>query len=127
MKKLLIALTLLITTFAFAEHEAPSTRDTAPQVEKFNFWWEHLPAVCSTTDEIERWAEYHKFSPVNVSVGRENGSQTGRIVYMVVYWINENQQTFASVSTPEQPNESCIVFRTFDLKLNTLLLKKKDI
>ena len=127
MKKLIIALTLLITTFVFAEHEIPDTRDTAPQVEKFNFWWESLPAVCSTSAEIERWAEYKKFEPVNMSLGRENGSPDGKIVYIVVYWINEKQETFASVSTPERPDESCIVFRTFDLKLNTLLLKKKDI
>ena len=50
-----------------------------------------------------------------------------KIVYIVVYWINEEQETFASVSTPERPDQSCIVFRTFDLKLNTDLLNKKDI
>ena len=86
-----------------------------------------MPAVCSTSEEIERWAELKKFEPVNVSFGRENGRPDGRIVYIVVYWLNERQESFASVSTPEQPDRSCIVFRTFDLKLNTLLLQKKNI
>ena len=75
MKKLIIAITLLLTSLAFAEHETT----TKPPVKKFNFWWEQVPAVCSTSDEIER------------------------------------------------PDQACIVFRTFDMKLNTDLLNKKDI
>ena len=62
-----------------------------------------------------------------MSFGREGGVPDGKIVYIVVYWINEEQETFASVSTPEQPDQSCIVFRPFDLKRNTDLLNKKDI
>ena len=123
MKKLIIALTLLISSFAFAEHE--SVQDTP--VEKFNFWWEQVPAVCSTSEEIERWAEFKKFNPINISFGREGGTPDGQIVYIVVYWMNEDQESFASVSTPERPDQSCIVFRTFDLKLNVGLLNKKDI
>ena len=124
MKKLIIAITLLLTSFAFAEHEE---QETNPPVEKFNFWWEQVPAVCSTSEEIERWAEYKKFNPINMSFGREGGTPDGQIVYIVVYWMNENQESFASVSTPERPDQSCIVFRTFDMKLNTLLLQKKNI
>ena len=123
MKKLIIALTLLIASFAFAEHDTPSK----PPVEKFNFWWEQVPAVCSTSDEIERWAEFKKFNPINISFGREGGVPDGQIVYIVVYWMNEDQESFASVSTPERPDQACIVFRTFDMKLNTDLLNKKDI
>ena len=123
MKKLIIAITLLLTSLAFAEHETP----TKPPVEKFNFWWEQVPAVCSTSDEIERWAEFKKFNPINISFGREGGVPDGQIVYIVVYWMNEDQESFASVSTPERPDQTCIVFRTFDMKLNTDLLNKKDI
>ena len=122
MKKILIAISLLLSSFAFADQESPKQK-----VEKFNFWWEQVPAVCSTSDEIERWAEFKNFTPINMSFGREGGVPEGRIVYIVVYWINEKQETFASVSTPEKPEEACIVFRTFDLKLNTGLMNKKDI
>jgi len=41
--------------------------------------------------------------------------------------MNEDQESFASVSTPQRPDQTCIVFRTFDMKLNTDLLNKKDI
>tara|TARA_E500000318_G_scaffold64920_2_gene59944 strand:+ start:609 stop:983 length:375 start_codon:yes stop_codon:yes gene_type:complete len=124
MKKLIIALTLLLTTFAFAEHDHVEKES---KDNKFNFWWEQVPAVCSTSDEIERWAEFKKFTPVNMSFGREGGVPEGEIVYIVVYWMNEDQESFASVSTPQRPDQTCIVFRTFDMKLNTDLLNKKDI
>ena len=122
MKKLIIALTLLLTSLAFAEHD-----HVEKEHETFNFWWEQVPAVCSTSDEIERWAEFKKFNPINISFGREGGTPDGQIVYIVVYWMNEDQESFASVSTPERPDQACIVFRTFDMKLNTDLLNKKDI
>ena len=93
----------------------------------YNFWWESIPAVCSTTSEIERWADDNDFTPVNVSYGKEGGTVEGEIVYMVVYWINERQESFASVQTPQAPNQSCIVFRTFNLKLNTELLKGQNL
>ena len=124
MKKLIIALTLLISSFAFAGHDIPHTDQGG---EKFNFWWEQVPAVCSTSEEIERWAEYKNFNPINMSFGREGGVPDGKIVYIVVYWMNEDQESFASVSTPERPDQTCIIFRTFDMKLNTDLLNKKDI
>ena len=127
MKKLIIALTLLLTSLAFAEQEAPEVPGTEPKMNKFNFWWEQVPAVCSTSEEVERWAEFKKFDPINISFGRENGSPDGKVVYIVVYWINERQESFASVSTPERPDQTCIIFRTFDMKLNTDLLNKKDI
>ena len=59
-----------------------------------------------------------------MSVGREGGVPTGKIVYVVVYYINDSGQTFAGVSTPESPNQTCIVFRTFDLRINEGLYKK---
>ena len=59
-----------------------------------------------------------------MSVGRENGSPDGQIVYVVVYYINDSGQTFAGVSTPENPSQTCIVFRTFDLRINEGLYKK---
>ncbi len=113
MKRLILILSLLLASFAYAEHE-----ERESDIKKYNFWWEQIPAVCSTSDEIERWAEFKKFNPINISFGREGGTEDGRIVYIVVYWMNENQESFASVSTPERPDQTCIIFRTFDMKLN---------
>ena len=111
MKKLIIAISLLITSIAFADKH------------KYNFWWEQIPAVCSQTTEIERWAEDKQFSPISVSYGRENGDPKGTVVYIVIYWLNPNNEAFASVQTPQKPDESCIVFRTFNLTLNPDVIK----
>ena len=59
-----------------------------------------------------------------MSVGRENGSPNGQIVYIVVYYLNDIGQTFDCVYTHEQQNQTCIVFRTFDLRINDGLYKK---
>ena len=118
MKKLILILSLLFATFAFAEHEEHES-----DIKKYNFWWEQIPVVCSTSDEITRWANDKNFIPVNMSVGRENGVSEGEIVYVVIYYINDTGQTFASVSTPDSPGQSCVVFRTFDLRINEGLQK----
>ena len=39
----------------------------------------------------------------------------------LMYWINDKGETFASVQTPDSPNQICIVFRTFDLTMNSNL------
>ena len=119
MKRILLILSLLFASFAYAEHEEQES-----DLKQYNFWWEQIPAVCSTSDEIQRWASDKNFIPVNMSVGRENGSPDGQIVYVVVYYINDSGQTFAGVSTPESPDRTCIVFRTFDLRINEGLINK---
>ena len=119
MKRLILILSLLLASFAYAEHEKQDS-----EIKKYNFWWEQIPAVCSFSDEIQRWANDKNFVPVNMSVGREGGSPDGRIVYVVVYYINDSGQTFAGISTPENPNQTCVVFRTFDLRINEGLKEK---
>ena len=51
-----------------------------------------------------------------------NGNPNEPIVYIVIYWMNSNGESFASVSTPET-SEVCIVFRTFNLQINPNLIK----
>ena len=114
MKKLLLILSLFFASIVNAE-----------DIKKYNFWWEQVPVVCSQSDEIQRWANDKNFIPVNMSVGREGGSPNGKIVYVVVYYLNDSGQTFAGISTPENPSETCIVFRTFDLVLNEELKQKE--
>ena len=91
MKKLILILSLLFASIAYAEQES--------DIKKYNFWWEQIPVVCSTSDEITRWANDKNFIPVNMSVGRENGVPEGKIVYVIIYYINDTGQSFASVST----------------------------
>ena len=121
MKKLILILSLLFTTISYAGHEEHNDSD----IKKYDFWWEQIPVVCSYSSEIQRWANDKNFIPVNMSVGREGGKQDGQIVYIIVYYINDSGQTFASVQTPDNPDQSCIVFRTFDLRINEGLKEKE--
>ena len=50
MKKLILIITLFLTSIVYAT-----------ETKQYNFWWEQLPAVCSTSDEIKRWATDKNF------------------------------------------------------------------
>lgn len=125
MKKIIIALSFLIATLTFAETEMSGPK-LAPQPDdgenRYEFFWNQIPVVCGQNTEVERWANDKGFEPVNISYGHENGNPRGRVVYIVIYWLNENGESFASVSTPET-SEVCIVFRTFNLQINPNLIK----
>ena len=96
------------------------------ETKQYNFWWEQLPAVCSTSDEIGRWAKDKNFTPLNISYGRKGGRPDGEIIYMVMYWMNDTGETIATVQTPDNLGQTCILFRTFDLTMNQNLLNKKN-
>ncbi len=106
MKKLIIAISLLITSLAYADNH------------KYNFWWEQIPAICVDDKSLWGYAKSKDLQPLNVSYGRVNGKEDGEVVYIVTYWVNVHEnQSMASVKTPKS-EYSCILFRTFDLQLN---------
>ena len=115
MGKLILIITLFLTSIVYAT-----------ETKQYNFRWEQLPAVCSTSEEIKRWATDKNFMPLNVSYGRKGGKPDGEIVYMIMYWMNDKRETFASVQTPDKPTQTCILFRTFDLTMNQNLMNKKN-
>ena len=91
----------------------PSLQDELPGV-----WWEHIPAICVDNQVLEDYAEKKELQLLNISFGREGGRPEGQIVYIVSYWVNvHNDQSMATVMTPGS-TYSCVLFRTFDLKLN---------
>ena len=107
MKILILLITFLLTSIAFSEEQ-----------EKYNFYWDQVPVVCAAPEEIDRWAEHKGFTPLSISYGREGGKPDGKVVYIVVYYLNKNNgETFATVTTPTSP-DVCVVFRTFGLQLN---------
>ena len=69
MKKIIIALSFLIATLAFAETPKPGD-ELGPQMddakERYEFYWNQIPVVCGQNTEIERWANDKGFEPVNV-------------------------------------------------------------
>jgi len=99
--------------FAQVPNDKPSLQDELPGV-----WWEHIPAICVDNQVLEDYAEKKELQLLNISFGREGGRPEGQIVYIVSYWVNvHNDQSMATVMTPGS-TYSCVLFRTFDLKLN---------
>ena len=81
-------------------------------------WWEEVPTVCIPNESLWEYAKRKEMQPLNVSYGRTGGKPDGAIVYIVTYWVGiDTDETMASVMTPNS-NYSCILFRTFDVKLN---------
>ena len=107
MKILILLITFLLTSIAFSEEQ-----------KKYDFYWDNIPVVCAAPEEIDRWAEHKGFTPLSISYGREGGKPDGKVVYIITYWVGiDTDETMASVMTPNS-NYSCILFRTFDVKLN---------
>jgi len=114
MRKLL--LTLLLTFGVFNVSYA--------ETEKYNFFWTQIPAVCGQYEEVEKFAEDKGFKKFSISIGRESGKPNGRPVYAITYWIgNDGNESMATVNTPTT-NETCIIFRTFNVQLNNELYEK---
>ena len=81
-------------------------------------WWEQVPAICISNESLWEYAKRKEMQPLNVSYGRTGGKPDGEVVYIVTYWVGiDTDETMASVMTPNS-NYSCILFRTFDVKLN---------
>ena len=107
MKILILLITFLLTSIAFSEEQ-----------KKYDFYWDNIPVVCAAPEEIDRWAEHKGFTPLSISYGREGGKPDGKVVYIVVYYLNKNNdEKFATVTTPTSP-DVCVIFRTFGLQLN---------
>ena len=90
---------------------------------EFDFWWSNMPSVCGLKPEVVKWLDKHEFTPVSMSFGRDGGVAMGDIVYIVTMYVNEKYEQTTTVETPEG-NEVCILYKTFDMKLNPNLGKQ---
>jgi len=117
MKKLILSIIIgvfmALSSYAEVPEDKPSLQDELPGV-----WWEHIPAICVDNQVLEDYTDKKELQLLNLSFGREGGRENGQIVYIVSYWVNvHNDQSMATVMTPGS-TYSCVLFRTFDLKLN---------
>ena len=103
---------------ARSENHLPPT----PEPE-FDFWWSNIPSVCGQKLEVVKWLDKHEFTPVSMSFGRDGGVAKGDIVYVVTLFINDKFEQTTTVETPNG-NEVCILYKTFDMKLNPNLGKQ---
>ena len=106
---------------AKADQHLPPT----PEPE-FDFWWSNMPSVCGQRSEVIKWLAKHEFTPVSVSFGKNGGKATGEVVYIVTLFTNNKYEQTTTVETPNG-NEICILYKTFDMKLNPNLVSEKGI
>tara|TARA_Y100001958_G_C20851144_1_gene293604 strand:+ start:76 stop:483 length:408 start_codon:yes stop_codon:yes gene_type:complete len=118
-----IALIILFSVTLTWNHAKAEEKSRQPSpVPEFNFWWSDVPSVCGLKPEVVKWLDKHEFTPVSMSFGREGGVTTGDIVYIVTMFVNDK---FEQTTTVETPNgtEVCILYKTFNMKLNKNLGK----
>ena len=84
--------------------------------QKYDFRWMHVPVVCGDSEEIQRYLTDNEFELESVSVGREGANKDGRPAYFVTYFINKDKTETVSAITSPTGNETCMMYRSFDLK-----------
>ena len=111
-KLLLAAIIVGLTSINIAKAE--ETYDW--ERNKYDFRWLHVPVVCGATEEVQRYIDDNNFKLISMSVGRENANENGDIAYLVTYYINnKGTQTISAITSPTG-NETCMLYRSFDLR-----------
>ena len=111
MKKILISICLLFASISYAEED----------LKKYNFMMMSYPMMCGSPADVDRYIIDNKFTPINVSFGKENANENGGIVFAITYYINDKHQTLAVAEAPNDPMK-CMIYHTFDMQMNTNLL-----
>ncbi len=104
----LIGFLLLISTLVNAEEDWDRS--------KYEFRWMHVPVVCGTTPEVQRYLDDNDFELVSMSVGREGANINGSIAYLVTYYLNKSKTQSISAITSPTGAETCMMYRSFDLR-----------
>ena len=104
----LIGFLLVISSIAKAE--------TDWQTGKYNFRWMHVPVVCGTSEEVNRYLKDNDFELYSVSIGRAGANEDGDPAYWVSYFVNKSGTESVSAITSPTGNETCMMYRSFDLK-----------
>tara|TARA_S200002703_G_scaffold17967_1_gene14687 strand:+ start:339 stop:677 length:339 start_codon:yes stop_codon:yes gene_type:complete len=102
--KYITILFLFFSTFASADEHG------------YDFRWQHIPVICGDTPEILKYLEDNEFILQYVSVGREGSKTDGNPVYWVAFYLNEKGSESVSTATSPSGNETCILYRSFDLR-----------
>ena len=104
MFKYITILFLFFSTFASADEHG------------YDFRWQNIPVICGDTPEILRYLEDNEFILQYVSVGREGSKPDGNPAYWVAFYLNGEGTESVSTATSPSGNETCILYRSFDLK-----------
>ena len=118
-----LGISFIIVTWLFV---IACTIKVIAEEKEYDVYTTQVPVMCGTPDVIESYITDNEFVPINVSVGRQGAKSDGKIIFLITYYVNEESQTLATIDTPLNV-ERCIVFHTFDLKVNEQLLTGKGI
>ena len=106
-KYIILLLSIIFSTSALAQDWEP---------EKYDFRWMHVPVVCGMSDEVQRYLKDNEFELDSVSIGREGANKDGDPAYWVSYFVNEDGTEAVSAITSPSGDETCMMYRSFDLK-----------
>ena len=119
-KKIITAAVILgFTSIASAEHKTKPDSNSEFQ----GMYWSQLPVICGTNEKVEAYLNHYNFKLDSVSMGRENAQSNGMPVYIVQYYMNLVEGQTISVDTTPGGNESCMLYKSFDL---VFFNEKKD-
>ena len=115
------AILITMSTFAVAEHESSNPMpnipyDYQPAPEQGNgLYWLQLPVICGVSKDIDFYLKKHNYKLVNVSVGREKAKPDGPAVFVVSYYVDPTYKQSIVVMSTLDNNESCMLYKSFDL------------
>ncbi len=110
-KKIAILLIMIFALYANA-----TNAETDWDRKKYDFRWMHVPVVCGDSEEIQKYLTDNEFELESVSIGREGAKNDGRPAYFVSYFVNKDKTETVSAITSPTGNETCMMYRSFDLK-----------
>ena len=120
MKKLFLATVLVY--FLSSISLSADHRGTLPPVgEPFN--WNEVPVVCGPHQAVMDKMERMNLHLLHASFGKKGANPDGEVVFMVLYYVNNEGTSTAAVLTMPNDPSACVLYISYDV---TLAPKKKN-
>jgi len=85
-------------------------------LRNYDFIIQNIPIICMERDTMEKFIKDFDFTLSNMSLGRTNMLKTGAPVFLIEYFVNRDHTESLAIVTAPDAIESCILYRSFDLK-----------
>lgn len=77
-------------------------------------WIEEIPIVCNEADVLEKFLIEKGWYAVERHSGKEEANETGRLVYVIIVYNNDNIKGSTLSTITVASGESCILYTAFD-------------
>ena len=105
----------LLSSTTFAEETWQKGKEL-----KYDLVWEQIPAVCGTTETIQKYIADNKFLIATISLGRSGADKDGQPVYVVSTFITAKEDQQLIVISVPGILHTCMISHSFDLKIDGL-------